>query len=125
MPLSEVTMTRVFASSPRCSRSCEHALEVPVEVLHLEGVVEQVVADRVVVGPEGGHAVDVGELLAALGDAGAKLVRTVRLGAAVPEAPRLAGGRGIEEVLEICRVIIVADAAGGRRELAALERGAR
>jgi len=71
----------------------QHADQVAVEVLQFEGVVQQIVADHVVVGPERGHLADVGEPLASFGNARAVFVAAVRLGAAVPEAPRLFLGR--------------------------------
>ena len=65
--------------------------KVHVVVLDLHGVVEHVVADRLVVGPEGGDSVHVAKLFAVL-HAIAVFVTSMRFGRAVPEAPCLAFG---------------------------------
>ena len=99
----------------------EHPAEMSVEVLDLEGVVEQVVADGFIVGPIAGDAVDVGEFFPALGHAGAELVGAMRLDRAIPKAPRRVRRRGGEEVCEIAGVVVVADFARGRLGLAGVE----
>ena len=90
---------------PAFLEGLEHAPEVAIEVLDLVGVVEEVVAHGGVVGPKRGDAVDVGELFAALFHAGAEFVIAVRLSGAVPKNPRLIGGSGGEEVVEVGGVI--------------------
>ena len=94
------------------------AADVAVEVFDLIGVIQHVVADRFVVGPEGGDAVDVAGLLAAEAGAGAGFVVAVRLDGAEPEEPRLAGLGLLQEGLEVGAVIVVRDA--GRRGLGLL-----
>ena len=88
-----------------------------VGVLDLVGVVEEVVPDRFVVGPVGGDAVDVGELLATLVHARLEFVVAVRLGRAIPETPGFALGCGFDEIDEIGRVVILRDTVGGGFEL--------
>ena len=100
----------------------EHANEVSIEVLDLEGVVEHVVAHDLVVGPEAGDRIDVGDLLAPLGGTGTVLVPAMRLVGAVPEAPWRTGGPSIEKVREVACVIVARDSASRRPRLALLER---
>ena len=88
----------------------EGAADVAIEVFDLEGVVQHVAADRLVVRPVGRHAVDVARLLAAEAGAGAFFVFAVRLDGTEPEEPGLAGFRLREEGFEVAAVIIVADA---------------
>ena len=92
----------------------QHPAEVPVGVFHLVGVVEQVVAYDLVVGPVAGHAVDVRGLLAAQTRAGARLIVAVRLDWSGPEEPRPVRRRVAKELLEVRRVVVVGDP-GGRR----------
>ena len=99
----------------------QHAAEVGVEVFDLVGVIEEVVAGGLVVGQEGRYAVDVGEFLAALGDAGAELVAAVRFDGAIPEGPRFVGRGGGEEVVEVAGVIRISDTGGGRLGFALVE----
>ena len=82
--------------------------QVIVEMLHLDRVIQHVVADHVVVRPILRHAVDVRELLAhAPADTG--LVAAMRLGCPVPKRPRLALGRvrGGEKLGEVAGVVVV------------------
>ena len=99
----------------------QHAAEVGVEVFDFEGVIEEVVAGGLVVGPEGRDAVDVGEFLAALGDARAELVAAVRFDGTIPEGPRFVGRGGGEEVVEVAGVIRISDTGGGRLGFAIVE----
>ena len=80
-------MTSVLSSSPACFQRSEHLAEVAVEVLDLDGVVQQVAADFGRIGQKRRHF-GVGQLFASL-QAAAFLVGAVRLRAAVPEAERL------------------------------------
>ena len=73
----------------------EHTPQMQVEVLHFQRVIEHVVAHLLGIRPAGGHAIDVGGLLAAFGDAGSVFVGAVRLMAAIPEGPRMTLGGGI------------------------------
>ena len=82
--------------------------QVIVEMLHLDRVIQHVVADHVVVRPILRHAVDVRELLAhAPADTG--LVAAMRLGCPVPKRPRLALGRvrGGEKLGKVAGVVVV------------------
>ena len=107
---------------PALRQFVEHPAEMPVEVLHLEGVVEQVVPHCLIVRPVGGHTVDVRELLAPLRHAGAELIATVWLDRAIPEGPRLVLCGGVEEVVEVGGIVVVADAGGRRRGFLRVER---
>ena len=100
----------------------EHPPEVPVEMLHLECIVEHIVADRLVVRPAGGHAVNVGQFLPALGDPRTEFIAPVRLMPAVPETPRFIPGRRIEEVREVRRVVVTGDVRRRWRGLPFIER---
>lgn len=104
-----------------CFECGQHAAEVGVEVFDFEGVIEEVVAGGLVVGPEGRDAVDVGEFLATLGDAGAELVAAVWFDGTEPEGPRFVGRGGGEEVVEVAGVIRISDTGGGGLALRSLK----
>ncbi len=99
----------------------EHAVEVRVEMLDLEGVIEDVVAHDFGVGPKGGKFLYFADVPAVLRRAGPVLVAAVRLEAAVPKAPRRAARLRIEKVAEVGGVVVAADARGGRGLLALRE----
>jgi len=103
----------------------EHALQMRVEMLDLEGVVQQVRADGLIVRPLARDAIDLIEQLAPLLAARIELVTTVRLVPPVPEAERVALGPGGEEVGEVSRVVVATDRSGRGGQLAGLIRRAR
>jgi len=84
----------------------DHTSDVPVEVFHLIGVIEHVVAHFGGVRPVSGHAFDLIQRLAALGHATAILILTMRLKDAGPKYPRAILGRGVQKGLEIRGIIV-------------------
>ena len=90
----------------------QHLAEVSVEVFSLECVVEDVVTNDVVVGPERGNARKVFKFFATFGDSGAVFVPSVRFEAAVPEAPGFVFRGCVEESIEVGGVIDGGDAIG-------------
>ena len=83
----------------------EHAAKVKIEIFHLERVIEHVVANLLGIGPARWNAINIRRLRAAFGHARSIFVAAMRLVAAIPEGPWLAFWGGVEEVIEIPRVI--------------------
>lgn len=100
----------------------EHFGEVGIEVLDLEGVVGEVLADFGGVGEEGGDFDGLG-LLAVVGS-NALVEDAVGFEEAGPEAERGVGGTFVEEGGEVGGVVDVGDAWARRREFAVVVFGA-
>ena len=92
----------------------EHLLQVLVEVLDLEGVIEQVGADCFIVRPELVDLVDFVQFLPAVPHSRSVLVAAVWFVATVPEAKRLSFRPIFQEKLEIGGVIAIGDSRGRR-----------
>ena len=83
----------------------QHPAQMLIEILHLERVIEHVVAHLLGIRPTRRHVIDVGELLAALGHPRTIFVTAMRLMAAIPKGPRFVFWSGVQEIIEIPRVI--------------------
>ena len=66
-----------------------------IKIFHLERVIEHVVAHLLGVWPTCGHAINIGDLLVALGHAGTIFIAAVGLMTSIPEGPGLTLGCSI------------------------------
>ena len=102
----------------------EDSSEMPIVMLDLHRIVEHVVADGLVVGPEGGNLVDVGKLLPCL-HAASVFIPAMGLHGSEPEGPGSVFRCLCEELVEIRGVVDSGNRSGGWRRLLVREADSR